>query len=261
MSANIRPDNHICCIYKTDAEHQAIVTSFIRQGLKRGEKVIYAYYRRTPETITAYFKTSGFNVSPYITHKQFILCHSDTIFHQDGYFDPETVIQRLQTETEKALTQGYAALRFTSEMSWVLRGLPHLKQLVEFEAKVNERLIGHRCLIFCQYDHRRFTSDFLLDMLHTHPTVVVDKEMYENCYYMPPEELLAPYAESAQLRHCLEDLAERKYLIELAQQGSEALLSRIPAQHPHLDIEQLETGEIKIGDLQFEDYTYITASD
>jgi len=47
------------------------------------------------------------------------------------------MISLLITETEKAVAQGYPALRMTGEMTWVLRGLPGSERLLEYEAKLN----------------------------------------------------------------------------------------------------------------------------
>jgi hypothetical protein len=47
------------------------------------------------------------------------------------------MIALLESETEQALADGYAALRVTGEMGWALRGLPGSERLIEYEAKLN----------------------------------------------------------------------------------------------------------------------------
>ena len=37
--ADLKPGNHLCCLYETEEEHRAVLTLFLRQGLEKGEKV------------------------------------------------------------------------------------------------------------------------------------------------------------------------------------------------------------------------------
>jgi len=64
---------------------------------------------------------------------------------QQGLFDPDGMIVLLRVETERALAEGYPALRVTGEMSWAPRGLPCSERLIEYEAKLNEFFPGGNC--------------------------------------------------------------------------------------------------------------------
>ncbi|MHC4206372.1 MAG: MEDS domain-containing protein, partial [Planctomycetota bacterium] len=37
----LKPGDHLCCIYENDQEHRALLTPFMRQGLERGQKIVY----------------------------------------------------------------------------------------------------------------------------------------------------------------------------------------------------------------------------
>jgi signal transduction histidine kinase len=38
--ADLKPGNHLCCLYQTEEEHRAVLTLFLRQGLEQDEKVL-----------------------------------------------------------------------------------------------------------------------------------------------------------------------------------------------------------------------------
>jgi len=46
------------------------------------------------------------------------------------------MIALLRSQTERALAEGYAALRVTGEMSWASRDLPGSERLIDYEAKL-----------------------------------------------------------------------------------------------------------------------------
>ena len=207
---NLEPGDHLCCLYETEEEHRAVLTLFLRQGLERGEKVVYIVDARTAEIILDYLRDDGLDIEPHLASGQLVILTRDDSYMREGVFDPDGMVALLRAETEQALAEGYPALRVTGEMTWALRGLPGSERLVEYEAKLNQFFPGSQCLAICQYDRRRFAPEVLLDVLRTHPIAVVGTEVYDNFYYIPPAELLSGDLPSVELRHWLENLAERK---------------------------------------------------
>ena len=208
--ADLGSGDHLCCIYETEEEHQAVLTPFLRQGLERGEKVVYIVDARTAETILGYLQDTGLDVEPYLVRGQLAILTRDDTHVREGVFDPDEMIALLRAEMEGALAEGYPALRVTGEMTWVLQGLPGSERLIEYEARLNEFFPGSQCAGLCQYDRRCFDPAVLLDVLRAHPIVIVGTVVYDNSYYIPPAELLGGDLPPVMLRHWLENLAERK---------------------------------------------------
>ncbi len=229
--ADLQPGDHLCCLYETEEEHRAVLTPFLRQGLERGEKVIYIVDTRTAEAILGYLQDNGLEVEPYLASGQLAILTHHNACMREGIFDPEGMIALLRAETERALAQGYPALRVTGEMTWALRGLPGSERLIEYEARLNEFFPGSKCLAICQYDRRRFDLAVLLDVLRTHPVAVIGTEVYDNFYHIPPAELLGHDLPAAKLRQWVRNLAERKRAEEALQNGEEryrALFEGVP---------------------------------
>ena len=219
--ADLRPGDHLCCLYETEEEHQAVLTSFLRQGLERGEKVIYIVDARTAETVLGYLRDDGLAPEPHLVSGQLTILTSDDTYLREGAFDPDGMIAHLRSGTEQALAEGYPALRVAGEMTWVLRGLPGSERLIEYESKLNEFFPGSRCMGLCQYDRRRFDPAVLLDVLRTHPLAIVGTEVYGNFYYMPPGERLAHDLPAVELRRWVQNLAERKRAEEALQRSEQ----------------------------------------
>jgi hypothetical protein len=121
------------------------------------------------------------------------------------------MIALLREETDKALAEGYAALRVTGEMTWALAGEPGSERLVEYESKLNHFFPDSKCYAICQYDRRRFDAEMLLDILHTHPKVLYGTDGFENgdMYFVPTDSFLAGDRQSAMLDRWLHNLTER----------------------------------------------------
>ena len=232
--ADLRPGDHLCCLYETSKEHQAVITPFLLQGLKRGEKVIYIMDAHNAETILGYLRDdpttdSGqdLDIESYLSRGQLILLTQSDVYTREGVFDPVAMIELIRRETEQALADGYSALRVTGEMTWALSGVPGAECLIEYEARLNEFFPGSKCLAICQYDRSKFDQAVLMDVLRTHPHVVIGTEVYNNVYYCPPAELLGDDHSRAGLDQWLQNLAERKNIIETLEMRTHDLDDRV----------------------------------
>jgi two-component system, sensor histidine kinase PdtaS len=185
---DLKPGDHVCCIYDTDEEHQNIITPFLRKGLEQNEKVYYIVDARDPKTIINYLKTDDVDVKYYQKKGQFNILSSTNTYLKGGVFEPDGMMSILSYETQKALDEGYTALRFTGEMSWALRGLPGSERLIEYEDKLDTFSIGSKFLAICQYDRRCFSKELFHDMLVIHPFAIIGTSVYNNFYYVPPKE-------------------------------------------------------------------------
>lgn len=178
--------DHLSFIYKTEEEHRAVLTPFLRQGLERGEKVLYIVDSHTADTILSYLRDDELDVEAYLASGQLVILSSDDVYMHQGIFDPDRLIALFEEETDRALAEGYPALRITGEMTWALRGLPGCERLIEYEARLNKFFPGSQCLAICQYNRRRFSPEVLLKVLGTHPISIIGTDIYNNIYYTLP---------------------------------------------------------------------------
>lgn len=76
-------------------------------------------------------------------------------------------------------------------MTWALRDLPGVAQLVAYEGKLNAFLPRYPQVILCLYDLEKFSDgQVLIDLLRTHPKVLLGGQVLENPWYVEPAEYL-----------------------------------------------------------------------
>jgi len=206
---HMRPGDHYCGIYRTDDDHRAIIVDFVRDGMARNEKMFYLVNIQTAAQLRATLAGAGLPVDQLIERGQLVILSAREAYLKDGQFDPDKMIGLLGEETEKALAEGYSALRATGEMTWALAGEPGSERLVEYEARLNHFFPHSKCYAVCQYDRRRFDADMLLDILSTHPKVLFGREGYDNSqmYFVPPDAFMEHDRQSATLDTWLKNLS------------------------------------------------------
>jgi len=207
--ARMREGDHYCGIYRTDEDHRALIVDFIRQGVAKGEKIFYIVNIHTAAQLRALLAEADVDVESLLARSQLVILTAKEAYLKEGLFDPDKMITLLQEETDKALAEGYPALRVTGEMTWALAGEPGSERLVEYESLLNTFFPDSKCYAVCQYDRRRFDPEMLLDILHTHPKVMFGREGFDNSrmYFVPPEVFLERDRQSATLDTWLGNLS------------------------------------------------------
>lgn len=222
----LKPGDHLCCLYETDEEHKALITPFLQYGLENNEKVLYIVDARTSEIVLNYLRDEGVDVDLYLKSGQLRILTVSESYMKEGVFDPDSMIRLLKSETDNAIKEGYSAFRMTGEMFWALRGLLGSERLIEYESKLNQFFPNSKALAICQYDCRVFQPEILLDILITHPIAVLGTEIYENFYYIPTEKFSALKLPEITLNHWKENLKLRKQ-IKVSLNEKEMLLKEI----------------------------------
>ncbi len=206
----LRPGDHFCALYESEEEHQTLLTAYLREGLRRHEKVVYIVDAHTPAGIVDYLLHEGIPVAESLASEQLSIHGPESTYLKPGHFSPEAMIELLTKETARALAEGYTALRVTGEMSWALKGQRGSERLTEYESKVNEVFSKSQCIGLCQYDRRLFPHRTLMEVLMTHPGVILGTEVYDNPYYLPPAAFLSQDVAGATVNRWLEHLKEWK---------------------------------------------------
>lgn len=212
--ADIKVGQHLCQIYETEDEHRLVMTSFLRRGLLRNEKILYIVDTHNAETILDYLEQEKVRTKPFIDSGQLLILTRDESYLKDGVFVPEQVISMLRSETEKAIKDGFSALRITGEMSWALRGLPGSERLIEYESMLNDFFPESKALAICQYDQTKFEPEILINVIRAHPRIVIGTEVCDNFYYIPPKEWSGKSSSKEKFERWKQNLLEHKHHID-----------------------------------------------
>jgi hypothetical protein len=96
----------------------------------------------------------------------------------------------LEDVLKAAESSPFKRVRTCGDMSWALREMPGTDELMEYESRVNVFTQKHDCTLMCVYDVNKFSGRAVMDVLATHPMVVMGDRIYENPYYVEPAQYL-----------------------------------------------------------------------
>jgi hypothetical protein len=184
---------HICAFFRDTNEEDRALLPFIKAGLAAGEKIVHTIDPARRAEHMSRFAAAGIDFSAAHSHGQFDLhAWTDTHF-SGGRFDPDRTSALFSQIGLSASRQGFPLTRFITHMDWALEDEANLTDLLVYEARANEKRLGATGLInpvICAYDLTRFSGEFIVDVMRTHPMTLIDGTVHENPYFVPPEEFI-----------------------------------------------------------------------
>ncbi len=203
----LKTHQHLGLIYNTHHEWKETVVPFIKLGLEKGEKCVYIWDSSQDNKLLEYLKKEGVEVSSYEKSGQLVILDESETYTKDGDFEPTTMIHLLITEAQKALDDGFKALRISGEISRVLEDQSELEKLLEYENRLNQDFFPHYpCLALCQYDLQKFHPEIIKGAVMTHPYLIKEGEIYKNFYHVPPQEFQDTSLAEKEVEICLNNI-------------------------------------------------------
>ncbi|MGH8974286.1 MAG: MEDS domain-containing protein [Acidimicrobiia bacterium] len=187
----LAPGDHVCAFYRGLSERDEILIPYLREGLRAGDKCICVVDATEPDTVLASLTGEIDLRIPLASHQIDVLSSRQT-YLRGGAFCTETMIDFWDQSVGGALRDpGFSFARSVGEMTWALRDMPGVAELVGYESELNRFLPQYPQVILCLYDLQRFSGELVVDIMKTHPKVLVGGAVVENPYYLDPDEFLA----------------------------------------------------------------------
>jgi DcmR-like sensory protein len=188
----VSPGDHVCAFYRGSGQRDEILGPFLREALLAGDKCICALDDPAPLAVTGPLVDNA-ELDAALQTGRLELLPAAAAYVGNGRFCVEDMLAFWERGIGTAVrTDGFGFVRAVGEMTWALREVPGVEHLLTYEALLNDFLPRYPQVILCLYDLERFTDGtMLLDLLRTHPFVLLGGQLLENPWYMRPAEFLA----------------------------------------------------------------------
>jgi hypothetical protein len=189
-SLSIPPGTHICAFFRGIPERDAIVVPFLLEGLRCGDKC-YCFLDDGIDAVRSAVAAND-SVLPEVEENQLVISSSKETYLRRGGFSAQDMLDFWDDSVSTALHQeGFPFVRSTGEKTWTLEELPGLPDFLAYESELNRFVQRYPQVILCLYDLEHHSGEILVDILKTHPKVLMGGTVLENLYYLEPDEFLA----------------------------------------------------------------------
>ncbi|HKO45622.1 MAG TPA: MEDS domain-containing protein [Pyrinomonadaceae bacterium] len=177
---------HICAFFSDPKEEYRVLLPFIKEGFDRGERAFHVVDPELREEHVRQLESAGIDVDTVQQEGHFELLDWNEHYFPDGQFDENRMLAKWDTVLDGAIEKGYPRTRVVAHLDWGTN--PDV--LLQYEANFNLSAPRNRDPVVCTYDLNKHSSAFVIDVMRTHPMIIVGGILQENPFFIPPDEFL-----------------------------------------------------------------------
>jgi hypothetical protein len=144
---------HICAFFNGIDEEHRVLRPFFKEGFERGERAFHIVDPELREEHLRRLAEAGIEVDRAMSTGQLEIRRWQDAYLRDGRFDQDAMLALLET-------------------------------------RVNYVVPKYDDPVICVYDLSKFSAAMVMDMLRTHPVLIVGETLHENPFFVPPDQFL-----------------------------------------------------------------------
>jgi len=181
---------HVCAFFNSDDEAYRVLLPFITGGFECGDKAVHVVNPDQHRDHLQRLAAAGIDTASALQSGQFELRTNTEAYLRDGRFDQDRMLHAFEQMASGTVQSAYPLSRIVCQMDWASGNQSNIGELVEFEARVNDVWCRHDDAVICVYHLAKFRGDTVIDIMRTHPMVIIGGILQHNSFYLPPEEFL-----------------------------------------------------------------------
>jgi hypothetical protein len=188
--AELRQARHVCAFFNSEDEEYRVLLPFIRDGFDCGHKAVHVLSLDRRERHVDHLAAVGIDTAAAQDSGQLELRDSSETYLSHGRFDQDRMLQTFKSIAGGSADGRYPLSRIVCQMEWANGHPSCIHDLIEFEARVNDVWCQHDDAVICVYDLAKFSGDTVMDVIRTHPMIIVGSILQQNPFFVPPKEFL-----------------------------------------------------------------------
>jgi hypothetical protein len=185
----LRQTRHVCAFFHSREEQNRVLMPFFKEGFDRGEKLFHVVDPQQRDEHLRDCRAAGIDIEIAQANGQLELRNFADAYLKQGRLDPDRMIHILEHYIQRN-REKYGLTRFMGGMAWSLERLPRAMDVLEYETKLNSLSAKNPDPFVCVYDMNRHSGSFVMDIVRTHPLVIVGGVLQRNALYLPPDQFL-----------------------------------------------------------------------
>jgi hypothetical protein len=181
---------HVCAFFTSDDEEYRVLLPFIKDGFECGDKAVHVVNPDQRHDHLQRLAAAGIDATAAEQSGQLEVRINTEAYLRDGRFDQDRMLAAFEQMASGNVQEGFPLSRICCRMDWVVEDRTFVDDLVEFEARVNDVWRRHDDAVICTYHLGKFGGETVVDIMRTHPMIIIGGILQRNPFFVPPEEFL-----------------------------------------------------------------------
>jgi hypothetical protein len=189
---DLSPGDHVCGFYLGSEARDRLLLGVLRGGLVAGEKCVCIIDKDDHAGILDMLDGDDQVDGHASSEKVEMLTPWETYLHSPD-FSSEDMLAFWSSTVTRALGGGqFTAARTTGDTTAVLRELEgRMDAFIGYESELNRFVQEHPVAVLCLYNLELVGGGILVDLMKTHPKLILGGMVLENPHSLSPDEFLA----------------------------------------------------------------------
>lgn len=185
---------HACAFFHSKEEEYAVLMSFIKEGFENGDRAFHIVDPARRAAHLARLEQEGIDTAAAGAAGMLEVRDWNETYLQEGRFDQDRMIATLLEALGAHNNPPGKISRNIANMEWALEDRPGVHDIIEYEARLNQALPAQHDPVVCTYDLAQFDASVVIDIMRTHPMVIIGGMLQENPFYVPAAQMLEEIA-------------------------------------------------------------------
>lgn len=184
---------HVCAFFNNDDEEYRVLLPFIKEGFDCGDKAVHVVNPDQRLDHLQRLAAIGIHAADAERNGQLEVRINTEAYLQGGYFDQDRMLAAFEEMASGNAKGGYPLSRICCRMDWAVKDQSRVDDVIEFESRVNDVWRRHEDVVICTYRLAQFRGDEVIDIMRTHPMVIIGGILQQNPFFIPPDEFLGEF--------------------------------------------------------------------
>ncbi len=181
---------HVCAFFNNDDEEYRVLLPFIKDGFACGDKAVHVVNPDQRHDHLRRLAAAGIDSAAAQRTGQLEVRTNTDAYLRDGGFDQDRMLASFEQIASGTAQGGFPLSRICCRMDWAVEDRSYIDDLVEFESRVNDVWRSHDDAVICTYHLGKFGGDTVIDIMRTHPMIIIGGLLQRNPFFVPPEQFL-----------------------------------------------------------------------
>jgi hypothetical protein len=193
---SVKRSCHACAFFHSKDEYYRTLLPFIKDGIAAGEKAFHVLDQPDHAHHLERMAHADIDVATSTKKGQLEVRAWEEAYLKPGHFSQDAMLELIQGVLKDSRSAGYPMTRLVANMEWACKSdVPGVKDIVKYETRLNYVLPKYDDVVVCTYDLNKHSASVVMDIMRTHPSVIIGGIMQENPFFIPPDALLSELQE------------------------------------------------------------------
>ncbi len=186
----LREHRHVCAFFSSAVEEYDALLPFICDGINCGQRAFHVLPSHHREDHLNWLRNAGVDVEKALKSRQLEVALPEDTYLKTGRFDKDAMLVLIQEALKAGAGLGFPLTRMIAHAEMAVDDWKSGIEWAEYEMRLNGVLPNYEDPVICTFDVNLLTAPHAIDILRTHPMVIIGGVLIENSFFTSPQEFI-----------------------------------------------------------------------